>query len=295
MADLRTAGIVGGPGTDPLKQVVPMDAAASPAQAAGPISRGDFMGLVTTAAGRFAPDWPADLAAHGVLAGRPVEGLALSRDISRAEAVAFLVKLLRTEPDWETLWLGRPPPGETAPAAGGLPAHWSQEYFLTAAALGLVRGSPEAGFNPDASLSIVEALVLTDRLLHCGETWLPVDADSGALRPITSAAENHVRAFVGAFAREPYDFGELLDTTAGQARELIAQNQDHYKRQYARGWRFKFELLSFRAEVTSRSLYLAKVTTTERMREYVNGKVSESEYGDEMTLRRVGPTWLVCR
>lgn len=257
--------------------------------------RGDFMALAVAASGRPTEAWVQTLRQESIVVGGPDGSIRPDDPITRGEAVAFLVKLLRAEA--EAAVLGLPP--ESGPTDGAeasdITDHWSTPFFIEALRWGLVRSPPDGLLHPDDRLSVAEGLTLAARFLRSGEGLLPLRPDLPQSIALVRAAEAHVLAFTNVFSCEPYDFEPLTATCAGQARSLIAQNSRYYLDRYARGTRFKFELLSFSAEVTTRSLFLATVATRERMREYVDGKAEESEYTDHLDLRRVNGSWLIYR
>ncbi|MHB8927935.1 MAG: hypothetical protein ACYC9Q_09830 [Bacillota bacterium] len=277
----------------PAEELVTAGITAPSGQSPAIFTRGSFMTLAVSCTGRSTTGWPGSLQQESIQVGRPDGSLGLDDAITRGEAVAFLVKLLRAEPESEALQqsAGGAPPGSGHPpdTAG----HWSEPFFIDALRWGLVRGAPDGLVRPDAALSMAEGLTLADRFLHVGEGLLPLESGLQQNAAVLAAVERHVRGFVEVFAREPYDFAPLLSTCVGQARVLISQNQRYYLDRYALGSRFRFELLSFESRVGTKSFFLAGVTTREKMREYVNGKVEESEDEDRMALRRVGPTWLI--
>ncbi len=258
-------------------------------------TRGDFMALAVACAGRSTDGWVRSLRRESVIVGRPDGSLHLDDPITRGEATAFLIKLLQVEPEGSALGLHLKDGLPSGPAPADIAGHWSATYFLDALRWGLVRSPPDGLLRPDARVSTAEALTLAGRFLHAGEGLMPLQTDLPQNAALVRTAEAHVRAFTDVFSREPYDFAPLLATCTGQAHSLIAQNSRYYLGRYSLGTRFKFELLSFSGQVTARSLFLATVTTREKMREYVDGKAEESEYEDRLDLRRVNGSWLIYR
>ena len=284
----------------PAQELAEAGLVAISQQAPELMTRGSFMTLAAACSGRSAAVWPEELRRQSIQVGRPGDDLAPDAVITRSEAVTFLVKLLRAEAEAPALeqvrdssGAGGPDVREVPPPPVDIAGHWAESFFDDAVRWGLVRGRPDGTVGPDAPLSLAEGLTLADRFLHAGEGLLPLDPPLTAAADPRRAVEAHVQTFVDVFSREPYDFARLLATCVGQAKALIAQNQEYYVGRYARGSRFRFELLSFEATVASRSLFIAIVTTRERMREYADGRAEESEYADRMFLRRVGQTWLI--
>ncbi|MFH1347754.1 MAG: S-layer homology domain-containing protein [Candidatus Margulisiibacteriota bacterium] len=102
------------------------------------------------------------LATLGIISGYPDGNFLPNNSITRAEIVAWIVKLLTSEVAAH----------ESDKFSDITPSHWAYRYIILADENGLITGYPDGSFRPSNTITRMEALAIVARFME-----LPVYAD----------------------------------------------------------------------------------------------------------------------
>ncbi len=113
----------------------------------------------------------------GIVTGVDLSGdLALDEALTRAQMITILVRTLGQEENAKLL-MGAPSFTDTS-------SHWSSGYIAIAKQIGVTTGYPDGTFNPDAEVTVAEAIAFVMKFLDIkskpGLTW-PQDYLEGAV------------------------------------------------------------------------------------------------------------------
>jgi hypothetical protein len=167
--------------------------------------------------------------------------------------------------------------------------HWALPHIVWSMEAGAIRGFPDYTFRPDqpCTLGQVVKVLETCVMLATNPATLPAED------VLVEVVRQHNLHFARSFDAKPWNFDNVLATTAGDARRTLEDDIKWLRDLEARGRTIKYEGMETSGFLAGRSAFRAVVVITEQMTEIIDGQARAVKQKSAYFLRKADGRWVV--